>query len=321
MLKGPFLAAVCISPERGMRKSPVQTANALEAHGLEGDAHAGSGTRQVSLLSTASLERMRAERGPDASDVLPGCCGENVDVDGMELHSLLPGVVLLLCPAPARLRVTEIGKPDHEGRADSVIRGNIFPREGIFAEVLESGEVSPGSEVTVERSGSSGSAAVLTVSDSCFQGERIDESGPEALRLLSESGFSCTRYATVPDEMEEIGEKLRSWCDDGSIDLLITTGGTGLSPRDVTPEATLAQVSRVVPGLAELVRIRSSESVPTACLSRAVAGIRSGVLVMNLPGSVRAVRQSMDILAEALPHALETISGKAHRCGDTEERV
>ncbi len=156
--------------------------------------------------------------------------------------------------------------------------------------------------------------AVLTVSDKGSQGQRQDESGPTIEEMLAPLGYERVRYEIVPDERDIIADRLRRWADGGDADLIVTTGGTGLAPRDVTPEATLDVVDRLVPGLAEVMRNESLKRTPMAMLSRAVAGTRCGSLIINLPGSPRAVRQCLEAVLPALPHAMEILHGQAGEC-------
>jgi len=158
-------------------------------------------------------------------------------------------------------------------------------------------------------------AAVLTVSTSCSRGEREDSSGPALRSALESAGFAVIRSAVVADDREAIAAALRGWADAGGCSLILTTGGTGFSPTDCTPEATLDVVERLVPGVPELLRSKSAETVPAAWLSRGTAGIRGTTLVVNLPGSRRAVEECFAIMRPLLPHALEVLAGEAHRCG------
>ena len=156
---------------------------------------------------------------------------------------------------------------------------------------------------------------ILTVSDKGHAGERADTAGPELGRLLDPRLFAVAAYQVVPDEPEAIAAQLRAWSDEAGLDLILTTGGTGLSPRDTTPEATLAVAHRLVPGIAEAMRAASLAITPHAMLSRGVAVIRGRTLIINLPGSPTAVRESIEFLADALPHALEVVAGRAVECG------
>lgn len=158
-------------------------------------------------------------------------------------------------------------------------------------------------------------AGILTISDKGSRGERQDKSGEAVREILSGGDFRIVNYGIVPDEKELIVEKLVSWADKDNLDVVITTGGTGLTPRDVTPEATLAVVDRIVPGFAEAMRAESLKKTPHAMLSRAVVGTRGKCLIVNLPGSPKAVRECLAVILPALPHAVETLKGQAGECG------
>jgi molybdenum cofactor synthesis domain-containing protein len=156
-------------------------------------------------------------------------------------------------------------------------------------------------------------AGVLTVSDKGSRGERVDESGQVIKAALVSLGASEIKYGIVPDERPAISAKLREWSD-GGVDLVLTTGGTGLTPRDVTPEATLDVLDRVAPGFAEAMRAYGMKQTPQAMLSRAVAGIRKKTLIINMPGSPKAVKECLEAISPALPHAIETVRGQASEC-------
>ena len=152
-------------------------------------------------------------------------------------------------------------------------------------------------------------AGVVTVSDKGFAGEREDSSGPLLANLLRKMGAEIESQTIVPDERAEIERELTRLADEARVDLVVTTGGTGPAPRDVTPEATQAVIEREVPGLAELLRFEGYRKTPLAVISRGVAGIRGGTLIVNLPGSPRAVREGMETLAPILPHAIKMLRG------------
>ena len=153
-------------------------------------------------------------------------------------------------------------------------------------------------------------AAVLTVSDRSFRGERPDAGGPLVVEILKNAGYTVTETAIVPDEKGRIEAALRQWCDREPVDLIVTTGGTGFAPRDVTPEATLAVCDRLTPGIPEAMRYASMQVTNRAMLSRAAAGIRKGTLIVNLPGSPKAARENLEAVLPALAHGLEMLSGR-----------
>lgn len=155
------------------------------------------------------------------------------------------------------------------------------------------------------------SAGILVISDKGSQGERRDDSGPAARECIRQLPVQVAEYDIVPDEMDVISAKLREWVDEKGLDLILTSGGTGLSPRDVTPEATLAAIDRVVPGLVEAMRMETMKRKAEAILSRAVAGIRGKCLIINLPGNPRGVCECLEVILPVLPHALDIVSGKS----------
>lgn len=157
-------------------------------------------------------------------------------------------------------------------------------------------------------------AAVLTVSDRSFRGERPDAGGPLVVEMLKNAGYEVTITAIVPDEQAQIEEKLCRIADSGEVQLLVTTGGTGFAPRDVTPEATLAVCDRLTPGIPEAMRYASMQVTNRAMLSRAQAGIRKGTLIINLPGSPKAAKENLEAVLPAIGHGLEMLSGRPADC-------
>ena len=159
---------------------------------------------------------------------------------------------------------------------------------------------------------------ILTISDKGWRGQRSDESSKAIRDRLSLSDSRVIKYEIIPDEVDVIASKLAEWADGGSVDVILTTGGTGLSPRDVTPEATLSVVDKAVPGLVEMMRAETFSKTPFAMLSRAVAGIRRRCLIINLPGSPKAVRECLEVVLPVIPHAVEIITGEVteHKAPD-----
>ncbi len=300
------IIAVCTSAKRGERKKDAGTGFLVKGSGLKGDGHAGFAHRQVSLLATESIDKMRAK----GLDVGPGDFAENLTTRDIDLVHLPLGTRLQAGPE-AILRVTQIGKICHDRCAIYAQAGDcVMPREGIFTEVLKGGRIKSGDGLQ-PRPGYR--FAVITVSDKGAAGEREDRSGPLLGELLTPWG-DLTHSAIVPDERAALAAELRRMIEEG-MDAVFTSGGTGLSPRDITPEATLEVIERHVPGIAEAMRRETYAATPRAMLSRAVAGISNHTLIVNLPGSPKAVRECFAVLEPVLDHALETLTGRGGECG------
>ena len=163
-------------------------------------------------------------------------------------------------------------------------------------------------------------AAVLTASDRGARGEREDKSGKVIEEIVQRLGGEVLEYAMVPDDLESIRGKLIYFADQLKAEVILTTGGTGLSPRDNTPEATLSVIEKLVPGLAEVMRAESLKKTPHAMLSRAVCGVRGSSLIINLPGSPKAVRECLEFIEPALPHAIELMKGRVSDCAQEEHK-
>ncbi|MDY6969652.1 MAG: molybdopterin adenylyltransferase [Spirochaetota bacterium] len=160
------------------------------------------------------------------------------------------------------------------------------------------------------------SLGIITISDRSSMGERDDLSGPEIKKWADNKGYIVKSISVIPDEKEQIKRKLIEYSE-MNFDLILTTGGTGFAPRDITPEATLSVIDRLAPGFAEVMRSRSLEITPHAMLSRAVAGIRKSSLIINLPGSPKAVRENLQFIESAIPHAVELMNEEKNDCGVT----
>lgn len=312
------LLHVCVSDRKGTPKHEIAGAPAIVAHGIRGDAHAGVWHRQVSLLAHHNIEIMRAK----GLKLKPGAFGENLVIDGIGLDGL--GVGSQLRVGPALLEITQVGKVCHTRCAIYYATGDcIMPRTGIFACVLEGGELLAGDEVTVVRrvERSVVQAAVLTVSDRCAAGVTRDTSGPSIEAALeSELGARIAWTRIVPDGVEQVAAALTELAD-RRVDLLVTTGGTGMTERDVTPEATRCVLERELPGLAEAMRAASAQRTPHALLSRAVAGTRGQTLIVNLPGSNHGALENLHAIIPALPHAIAMLRGQTEHRANDEERL
>ena len=300
------VASVNTSPAKGEKKAPVSKAVLVAGMGIEGDAHAG-GVRQVSLLAQESIDKGIAS----GVELRPGDFGENLTVRGLDLCAMHIGQ-RLLAGAEAILQISEIGKTCEKPCSIGQRLGDcIMPREGVFAGVMRGGTVSVGD--TIEPT-SLKVGAVLTSSDRCARGERVDESGRLLVELLHELGVAVGDYSILPDEEADLAEKLEFLADRCAVDLVLTTGGTGFGIRDCMPEATLAIIESPAPGIAEAIRREGMSHTPFACLSRAVSGLRGRTLIINLPGSSRAIAQSSDLLRKILPHVLEVMRSEIADC-------
>jgi molybdopterin adenylyltransferase len=299
------IVAVCTSAEKGQRKNNVGESVLIKNLGLEGDAHAGFAHRQVSLLAEESIAKMTAK----GLDVGPGDFAENLTTTGIDLVGLPIGTRLQAGPE-AILRVTQIGKECHDRCAIYYQAGDcVMPREGIFAEVLAGGKIKVGDTLDIKHSYKFG---VITASDKGARGEREDLSGPAVTEILMPYG-DVIDYVIVPDDRAILAKMMREMVGKG-FDAIFTTGGTGMSPRDVTPEATLDVIDRLVPGIAEAIRRETTAATAKAILSRGVSGISGSTLLVNLPGSPKAVAECLAVLIPVLDHALETVSGRGGEC-------
>lgn len=298
--------AVCTSPARGTQKENIGRGVFRAGYGIEGDAHAGDWHRQVSLLSYEKVQAFNA-RGAAVAD---GAFGENLLVDGFDF-ARLPAGTWLGC-GDVLLEITQIGKQCHHGCEIFQRMGDcIMPREGVFARVLRGGEIAVGDEMHLVYK-----VGIITASDKGAAGAREDRSGPAiAARLPGDYQVVCTEI--VPDDRAQLAEALRRMCDEQGCNLVLTTGGTGFSPRDVTPEATRDVIERETPGLSEAIRAYSMQFTRRAMLSRGVSGIRGRTLIVNLPGSPKAVQESMDAFLDTVGHGLRLLLNTDGECART----
>lgn len=304
--------AVCASEICGVQKEARGWGQFESEWGLVGDAHGGKWHRQVSLLSADRV----AEFNEKGANVRPGAFGENLVVAGIDFRSLPVGT-LLRC-GDVLLEMTQIGKECHSHCAIYHKMGEcIMPREGVFARVLEPGRIAVGDEMSIQPRTAPlpFQAAVITLSDRSAAGERPDKSGPAVAEQLRSAGYTVVEELLLPDDRPALEAALVRLADQRQLDLILTTGGTGFAPRDITPEATLAVAHRQVPGIAEAVRAASMAITPRAMLSRAVSVIRGRTLIINLPGGPRACMESMDVFLDQLPHGLELLRGAPQDCG------
>ncbi len=303
--------AVCISEKKGTQKAVVPSVKLIPDWGIEGDAHAGKWHRQVSLLALEKIEAFR-ERGVEVDF---GAFGENIIVEGFDLRNLPVGTRFRI--GDALLELTQIGKECHDHCAIYHQVGDcIMPREGVFTEVIEGGTVQDGDEIELIEAAPDRpfTAAWITLSDKGAAGEREDKSGPLIGEILTAAGYKVIEGVLIPDEPALLKRELMRLADQRQVNVIFTTGGTGFSKRDRTPEATAEVCERMTPGIAEAIRAYSMTKTPTAMLSRATAGIRRDTLIINLPGSPKAVRECLEFLMHPLEHGLEIMLGRTGEC-------
>ena len=305
------VTAVCISEKKGTQKTEVPSIKLVPEWGIEGDAHAGKWHRQVSLLALEKIEAFR-ERG---ADVDFGAFGENIIAEGFDFRSLPVGTRFRI--GDALLELTQIGKECHTHCAIYHQVGDcIMPREGVFTIVLEGGTVKAGDAIEMIEAAPDRAftAAWITLSDKGAAGEREDKSGPLIGEILTEAGYNVVEGVLIPDEPALLKKELMRLADQRQVNVIFTTGGTGFSKRDRTPEATREVCDRMTPGISEAIRAYSMTKTPTAMLSRATSGMRNETLIVNLPGSPKAVRECLEFLLHPLEHGLEIMLGRDGEC-------
>lgn len=306
-----IIKAINISEKRGTEKYSIEEARLKESWGIEGDAHAGCWHRQVSLLSYEKIEEFKA-RG---AKLEPGAFGENLIVEGFDFRNLPVGTVFRC--NDVILEMSQIGKECHTHCQIYKRMGEcIMPTQGVFAEVLHGGVIRPGDEMVIDDGlrDQRLKAAVITLSDKGAAGERIDESGPLTESLLKEQGYRVMESLLLADDQKRLETELIRLADARQVDLILTTGGTGFSVRDVTPEATLAVATRNAPGIAEAIRAYSMQYTKRAMLSRGASVIRNRTLIVNLPGSPKAVKESLECVLPQLEHGIKILRGSASEC-------
>lgn len=299
--------SVNISEKKGTIKLPVDRIK-LDFHGVQGDAHAGSWHRQVSLLGTESIDKFSEEAG---RKITFGEFAENITTEGSLLYEMRPFDRLV--GEHVELEVTQIGKKCH-GDNCSIFRevGNcVMPKEGIFARVLKSGHVQEGDVLTYQPR--IFKALVITLSDRASKGEYEDKSGPLLAKLLTDFFTDEKRKVEVetiviPDEAPLLQYRLQEARETG-VDMVFTTGGTGIGPRDITPDVVAQMLDKELPGIMEMIRIKHGAEKPNALLSRGVAGVMGRTLVFTLPGSPKAVHEYCTEIFRILNHAFLMLAG------------
>lgn len=301
------VVSVNISTKKGAVKRPVAQV-VLDDNGIVGDAHAGPWHRQVSLLSQDSIDGFAASEGLELS---AGDFAENVTVRGVDLRAACPLDRLRI--GDVELEVTQIGKECH-GDACAIFRqvGRcIMPTEGIFCRVLGGGAIRPGD--VGEHLPKTLRFRIIALSDRAFRGEYADRSGPRICELLAEH-LDATRWRAeieatlLPDDAEKLQAELAAARNAG-VDVVFTTGGTGVGPRDITPEVVTAFCDKLIPGVMEMIRVKFGAEKPNALLSRGVAGVSGATLVYALPGSVKAGEEYVGEIVKTMEHLIFMVRG------------
>ncbi len=296
------ILSVNISKEKGTIKEPVEEIT-LNHHGVMDDAHAGSWHRQVSLLGKESVDRFSQEAG---RRIAPGEFAENITTEGLELVKTSP--LDRFSGENVELEVTQIGKSCH-GSACAIFRevGNcVMPKEGIFARVIRQGSLKPGDVLTYHPRRFR--FHVVTLSDRASKGEYADRSGPRIIELLNEHYNEQPRdievsHTIIPDDPSSLSVLIEKTTYD-EVDVIITTGGTGIGPRDLTVETVRPMLDKEIPGIMEMIRVKYGKDKPNALLSRGVAGLIGETLIYTLPGSVKAVNEYMVEILKTMEHLI-----------------
>jgi molybdenum cofactor synthesis domain-containing protein len=299
--------SVNISEKKGTIKLPVDFIE-LDKLGVRHDAHAGDWHRQVSLLARESVDKFAAEAG---REIRFGEFAENITTDGIILHETHPFDRFII--GEAELEVTQIGKECH-GDNCAIFRevGNcVMPKEGIFCRVIRPGIVKAGD--TIKFIPRVYKLMVITLSDRASKGIYEDKSGPRVAAIM-EDFFSKlswkfqVEHSIIPDDEKALKNLLKDSVD-RQIDFVITTGGTGIGPRDITPEAVRSVIEKEIPGIMELIRVKYGQEKPNALLSRSVAGVAGKTIIYALPGSVKAVNEYMAEICKTMKHTLYMLHG------------
>jgi molybdopterin adenylyltransferase len=302
--------SINISVEKGTEKAEIPSC-VVTMKGIEGDAHAGLWHRQISVLDKSSIDNFSNEKD---IELAPGAFGENLVIDGIDLTkvSVLDRFVI----GEVELEVTQIGKKCH-GDACSIFRRTgecIMPKTGLFARVIKTGNIKKGDEIKLIEKELV--VHVITLSDRACSGEYEDRSGPGIEKKVSEF-FKDKRWhlrlkrTVIPDESELLEKLLREESSNGT-DIIITTGGTGIGPRDITPDVVLSVADKIIPGIMDIIRLEYGKANPHALISRSVAAVKDRTLIFALPGSVRAVNEYMVEINKNIEHLIYMVHGIGH---------
>jgi molybdopterin adenylyltransferase len=307
MSKEIRVLSVNISEKKGTIKLPVDVIE-LDELGVKTDAHAGEWHRQVSLLARESIVKFSAESG---REIKFGEFAENITTDGIILHETHPLDRFII--GDAELEVTQIGKECH-GDNCAIFRevGNcVMPKEGIFCRVIHPGKIKAGDQVIfIPRIYK---LLVITLSDRASRGIYEDKSGPRIVEISDEFFRKLDwtyqiKHEIIPDDEKSLYKLLKEAVNE-HVDFVITTGGTGIGPRDITPEVVRSVIDKEIPGIMEMIRMKYGMEKPNALLSRSVAGVAGKTIIYALPGSVKAVNEYMSEITRSMKHTLYMLHG------------
>jgi molybdopterin adenylyltransferase len=301
------VVSVNISEKKGTIKKPAPQIE-LTMTGVKEDAHSGTWHRQVSLLGTESIEKFSKEAGRKVNF---GEFAENITTSGAELYKFLP-LDRLIC-GETELEVTQIGKECH-GTSCAIFKevGNcVMPKEGIFCRVIRGGILKSGMELIYKPK--IFNIHIITLSDRASQGEYEDKSGPRITELLHEFftihySLFTIHYSLIPDDPQKLKELLNQSKEDKT-DFIFTTGGTGIGPRDFTPDIVKPLLDKEIPGIMDMIRIKYGAEKPNALLSRSIAGVMDQSLIFTLPGSVKAVNEYLPEIFKSMVHMIYMLHG------------
>lgn len=299
--------SVNISEKKGTIKKPVDFID-LNDHGVKGDAHSGPWHRQVSLLGTESFAKFSKEAN---RKIVYGEFAENITTEGIVLYETTPLDRLKI--GEVELEITQIGKKCH-GSGCAIfneVGSCVMPKEGIFARVIKHGRVNPGDEIIYQPKVYQ--VQVITLSDRAYKGEYEDRSGPRIIEIIEQffnekkNAFNI-EHTIIPDDPDALRVLLEKAKEDGC-DVVFTTGGTGIGPRDFTPEVVSTVIDKEIPGIMESIRMKYGAEKPNALLSRGIAGLMGETFVYSIPGSVKAVNEYMDEILKTLRHLFYMLHG------------
>lgn len=303
------IQAISVSDRKGVIKENVPSAFFENDFGIKGDAHAGKWHRQVSLLALESVKKMQ-DKG---LKVKSGDFAENITTVDIDLLSLPVGTKLQI--GSIELIISQIGKVCHHKCAVYYHAGEcVMPKEGIFGVVRGNGELKVGDEI--KNLGKDGySVGIITLSDRASKGEYEDLTGPAIEKYISENlKTSFIRKEIIADDKDKLDITLKDFADIQNLDLIITNGSTGISPRDIAPDVTIEVIEKRLPGFEEVMRAESFKITVNSIVSRAVCGTRKNSLIINLPGSPKGAVENLGFIMPAIEHTIKKLQGDKSDC-------